>query len=74
MSEMNDGEVMRASVGDPDAFHAVFDRYHSRIFSYLAARVGPSDAEDLASEVFVAAFKQRASFRDDAVSAAHPWR
>jgi RNA polymerase sigma factor (sigma-70 family) len=69
---MNDGEVMRASVDDPAAFQVVFDRYHSRIFSYLAGRVGPTDAEDLASDVFVAAFRQRAKFRNDAVSAG-PW-
>jgi RNA polymerase sigma-70 factor (ECF subfamily) len=69
---MNDGEVMRSSVDDPAAFHMVFDRYHARIFSYLAGRVGPTDAEDLASEVFVAAFRQRAKFREDAVSAG-PW-
>lgn len=67
-----DGEVMRSSLDDPAAFNTVFDRYYARIFSYLAARVGPSDAEDLASEVFVAAFRQRATFHADAVSAA-PW-
>lgn len=68
----SDGDAVRASVDDPAAFSPVFDAYHSRIFSYLAKRVGPADAEDLASEVFVAAFRQRKSFRSDAVSAG-PW-
>lgn len=63
---------MRSSRDDPAAFSVVFDRYHGRIFSYLAARVGPSDAEDLTSEVFIAAFRQRETFREDATSAG-PW-
>lgn len=72
MDGRTDGEVMRSSLDDPAVFSIVFDRYYARIFSYLATRVGPSDAEDLASDVFVAAFKQRATFRADAVSVG-PW-
>ena len=72
MTDHGDGEAIRASLVDADAFHSIFDRYHSRIFSYLAGRVGSAEAEDLASEVFVAAFRQRATFREDATSAA-PW-
>jgi RNA polymerase sigma-70 factor (ECF subfamily) len=63
---------MRSSLDDPAAFSVVFDRYYARIFSYLAARVGPSDAEDVASEVFVAAFRQRDTFRPE-VASAGPW-
>lgn len=69
---VNDGEAIRASLEDSAAFQSVFDRHYSRIFSYLAGRVGPSEAEDLASDVFVAAFRQRATFHDDATNAA-PW-
>jgi RNA polymerase sigma-70 factor (ECF subfamily) len=69
---MSDSEVMRSSLDDPAIFQVVFDRHHARIFSYLARRVGISDAEDLASEVFVAAFRQRADFRSESESAA-PW-
>lgn len=68
----DDRELMLASLEDPALFQVIFDRYHSMIFSYLAGRVGAEAAADLASEVFLAAFRQRASFRDDAISA-RPW-
>jgi len=67
-----DAELILLSRHEPAVFEAIFDRYHSRIFGYLAKRVGPDAAEDLASEVFTAAFRQRASFRVDATSAG-PW-
>lgn len=69
---IGDAELILLSLDEPAVFEAVFDRYHSRIFGYLARRVGPDAAEDLASEVFVAAFRQRGSFRSDATNAA-PW-
>ncbi len=68
----DDGEVIRASLADATAFGVIFERYHARIVGYLACRVGPDVAEDLASEVFLAAFRQRASFRKDTANAA-PW-
>jgi RNA polymerase sigma factor (sigma-70 family) len=69
---IGDAELILASIDEPVAFETVFDRYHGRIFGYLARRVGPDVAEDLASEVFVAAFRQRGTFHADAISAA-PW-
>jgi RNA polymerase sigma-70 factor (ECF subfamily) len=72
VDDVTDRDVMRSSLGDPAAFEAIFDRYHARIFRYLAARAGAAAAEDLASEVFVVAFQQRESFRPEATSAG-PW-
>ncbi len=70
--DMSDPEVIAASVTDRGVFEVIFERYYQPIFGYLAKRVGPSSAEDLASEVFAVAFKQRSRFRPDATSAA-PW-
>ena len=50
--------VEAAQGGDPEAFGALFDRYHGPVYRYVAARVGrPSDAEDLAQLVFVKALE-----------------
>lgn len=43
--------------GDPEAFGALFDEYHGPVYRYVAARVGPNDAEDLAQLVFVKALE-----------------
>jgi RNA polymerase sigma-70 factor (ECF subfamily) len=56
--EAVDRFVERAQQGDPEAFGALFDRYHAPVYRYIAARVGrPSDAEDLAQLVFVKALE-----------------
>ena len=50
--------VEQARSGDPEAFGALFDRYHAPVYRYVVARVGrPSDAEDLAQLVFVKALE-----------------
>ena len=43
--------------GDPEAFGSLFDVYHGPVYRYVAARVGPNDAEDLAQLVFVKALE-----------------
>ncbi|MGF7237575.1 MAG: RNA polymerase sigma factor [Frankia sp.] len=53
-------------------FSTLFARYHATIFRYLARRVGPQLAEELAADVFVTAFGTRARYdltRPDAA----PW-
>src|SRR5512135_3813397 len=56
--EALDRLVEAARNGDPDAFGALFDRYHAPVYRYIVARVGrPSDAEDLAQLVFVKALE-----------------
>jgi RNA polymerase sigma-70 factor (ECF subfamily) len=69
---LSDAALIAASLDNGDAFETIFDRYYSRIFGFLVNRVGPSAAEDLASEVFTIAFKQRSTFRPD-VPIAGPW-
>jgi RNA polymerase sigma-70 factor (ECF subfamily) len=49
--------VEASQAGDPEAFGALFDEYHGPVYRYVAARVGPNDAEDLAQLVFVKALE-----------------
>ena len=67
-----DGEAIRASLQQPEAFEPVFDRHHGAIYKYLARRVGPDTGAELASEVFTIAFARRHDFASDADDA-RPW-
>src|SRR3954453_12272445 len=58
--------------GSPQRFHAVVDRHFDAVAAYLARRVGPDTAEDLAQEVFVTAFRKRHRF-DASFGSARPW-
>ena len=58
--------------GPPPRFHAVVDRHFDAVAAFLARRVGPDVAEDLAQEVFVTAFRKRAKF-DSRYESARPW-
>jgi len=61
-----------ASLARPQRFHAVVDRHFDAIAAFLARRVGPDVAEDLAQETFIAAFRARARF-DPRFASARPW-
>ena len=63
---------MQASLREPRVFGTIFDRHAPVVHRYLVARVGAEAAEDLASEVFVTAFRSRSSY-DPGYSDALPW-
>ncbi|MGH2856459.1 MAG: RNA polymerase sigma factor [Solirubrobacteraceae bacterium] len=65
-----DAGIIHASLVDPAAFAALFDRHWVRIYRYCLRRAGPP-GEDLAAETFRVAFDQRHRYdgRDDAA----PW-
>ena len=67
-----DAAVIEQSWAEPERFEAIFRRYFGRIHQYLAARVGSRIADDLAAEVFTAAFAQRQRY-DLARDCAQPW-
>lgn len=67
-----DAAVIEQSWAEPEAFGAIFVRYFSQIHQYLAGRVGGKIADDLAAEVFAAAFAQRQRF-DLTRDSARPW-
>jgi RNA polymerase sigma-70 factor (ECF subfamily) len=60
--------VVRAKKGDEKAFAALVARYKDRLFgiaSSVCARM-PSEADDVAQETFIAAFKNISSFKANA--------
>jgi RNA polymerase sigma-70 factor (ECF subfamily) len=68
----SDADVIDASRHEPLTFVAVFDRHFDTIHRYLARRVGPDVADDLASETFTTAFRLRDRY-DLTRSDARPW-
>ena len=67
-----DATLIEQSLAEPEQFGVIFERYFSQIHQYLARRVGTKIADDLAAEVFVAAFAQRQQY-DLARDCARPW-
>ncbi|SEG87812.1 RNA polymerase sigma-70 factor, ECF subfamily [Nonomuraea solani] len=57
--EPDDALVIEKSRHEPEWFSMIFDRYFTAIHRYVAARLGPSAADDVAAETFLAAFDQR---------------
>lgn len=58
-----DGLVREARGGNADAFARLFEHFHGPVFRYLLARLGNrSEAEDMASEVFVDAARRVRDF------------
>jgi RNA polymerase sigma-70 factor, ECF subfamily len=67
-----DARLIELSWREPEYFATIFDRYFGEIHRYLARRVGAPMADDLAGDVFLAAFSQRKRF-DIARASARPW-
>jgi RNA polymerase sigma factor (sigma-70 family) len=67
-----DAAVIEQSWAEPERFAAIFERYFSQIYQYLAGRVGPKIADDLAAEAFAIAFAQRQRY-DLGRDCARPW-
>jgi RNA polymerase sigma-70 factor (ECF subfamily) len=57
-----DAHALEASAREPDRFTTIFDRYFAQVHSYVARRLGSDLADDLASETFLVAFRQRPKF------------
>lgn len=57
-----DAVAVRASLDDPERFGEVFDRNYRVIWAYLARLAGREAAEDVACDVFLAAFRTRDRF------------
>ena len=72
METGSDAEVIAASRAEPLVFAAVFDRHYEAVHRYLARRMGPDLADDLAAETFTTAFDVRCRY-DTAHPDALPW-
>lgn len=61
----DDADIVLASLGDPQRFEAIFDRHHQRMWRYLARLGGRECADELAGDVFLAAFAGRHRYDPD---------
>jgi RNA polymerase sigma-70 factor (ECF subfamily) len=57
--------VARFHLGDDEAFDDLVERHRRRIYSLVCRLASPAEADDLAQEVFIAAYKALPSFRGD---------
>jgi RNA polymerase sigma-70 factor, ECF subfamily len=63
-SSVNDIELARSAVSDPDAFTELYHRYLNGIYRYHLARTGDvQEAEDLTGQTFLTALESIRSFR-----------
>ena len=57
--------VNRSVEGDAEAFRALVEKYQDAVFGAALSRTGSAaDAEDVAQETFLAAFKSLATLKD----------
>jgi RNA polymerase sigma factor (sigma-70 family) len=68
----SDARLIEQSRQQPERFAEIFDRYHAEIHGYVSRRLGPSLADDVASETFLVAFSRRQRY-DVARADARPW-
>jgi RNA polymerase sigma factor (sigma-70 family) len=67
-----DSVLIERSWREPERFAEVFDRHYPAIHAYVSRRLGPSLADDLASETFLVAFDRRLDYDLDNGDAG-PW-
>jgi RNA polymerase sigma-70 factor (ECF subfamily) len=67
-----DGVLIRYSLDEPEMFAKIYERHAPSIHRYLSKRVESSRVEDLASETFVTAFRNRRQY-DFSYPNARPW-
>lgn len=68
----SDAVAISASLENPAAFEALFDRYYNAIWRYVCRRAGSGLADELASETFLRAFDSRTRY-DLSQPDARPW-
>lgn len=57
--------VLRAQLGDPEAFTLLFDRYHDRALAYVRRLVGSvMDAEDILQEVWIVVVRRISTLKE----------
>jgi RNA polymerase sigma factor (sigma-70 family) len=72
MSSPSDAEVIGRSLGEPEAFGAIYDRHAPALLRFMGRRAGAKVAEGLVGELFRIAFEQRKTF-DASRASALPW-
>lgn len=69
--DLDDAGVIEASLGRPDAFAVLYDRYSAVLYRYAYRRLGAA-AEDAVADTFLAAFSRRHTY-DPRQADARPW-
>jgi hypothetical protein len=64
-----DEHVLAISLGQPEAFGELYARHFAVVYRYVAGRLGPDAADDLAAETFLAAFRRRHRARRTIIAA-----
>ncbi|PYN86013.1 MAG: RNA polymerase subunit sigma-70 [Candidatus Rokuibacteriota bacterium] len=72
MSSPSDAEVIRRSLGEPEAFGLIYDRHAATLLRFLGRRAGAKVSEGLVGELFRIAFERRKTF-DGSRPTALPW-
>jgi RNA polymerase sigma-70 factor (ECF subfamily) len=68
----SDAELLARSVDEPALFAGLYERHGLAVRRYVKRRIGDAAGDDLASEVFVRAFRARGRYRAER-EAALPW-
>jgi RNA polymerase sigma-70 factor, ECF subfamily len=71
--QWSDSEVLASLPRQPELMGVLYERHALAVFRYLARRAGPGTAEDLVSEVFVAALDARTRVVAHDSGSALPW-
>lgn len=71
--QRSDRELLAALPRQPELMGVLYERHAPPVFRYLARRAGPAAAEDLLSEVFVAALNARKRVVVHHSGSALPW-
>ncbi|MFF0866971.1 RNA polymerase sigma factor [Nonomuraea sp. NPDC003560] len=70
--EVDDALLIERSLNEPEIFATLFDRHAPLLHRYVARRLGPSEAEDVVADTFLAAFQHRGGY-DRNRADARPW-
>jgi DNA-directed RNA polymerase specialized sigma24 family protein len=70
--QRSDDELLASLPRQPELMGVLYERHAPAVFRYLARRAGPPAAEDLLSEVFIAALDARKGSLPTAAAARCP--
>ena len=65
--------VQAAQEGSSDAFSALVDKYHSKVFGIVYSMCGPMEAEDLTQDIFLRALTALRKFQFQGESSYRTW-
>ncbi|HTT94887.1 MAG TPA: sigma-70 family RNA polymerase sigma factor [Solirubrobacterales bacterium] len=71
-ANQSDSAAIAASLADPGAFAAIFERHYDAVHGYLRRRLDAARADEIASQTFLVAFDRRARFERGRADA-RPW-